>query len=148
MAVFKFRLQSVLNIKKQMEESLQDDLAKAIQAMENEKKVFNELKEERERGLSEVNSEVSSGVTVEKLRNYNAYLSFVKQKISNQAERVKCSKETADKYREELVAAVKERKMLETLKEKQYSQYLKEEEKKQQRIVDEIVSYKQSASKK
>lgn len=131
-----------------MEESLQDYLAKAIQEMENEKKILNNLKEERERGVEEAKIEASSGVTVEKLRNYNSYISFVKQKISNQTEKVKCSKETADKYREELVAAVKERKMLETLKEKQYSQYLKEEEKKQQRIVDEIVSYKESTSKK
>lgn len=139
-------MQSVLNIKKQIEDSLKNELAKALRVLEEEKLVLNELKEEKKRCMSDVNSEVSKGVTVEKLRNYNAYISFVKQKISNQTERVNLAKKTADKYRDELISAVKERKMLETLRDKQYSEYLKEEEKKQQKIVDEIISYKGSST--
>lgn len=146
MARFTFRLQPVLNIKRQMEDSLKHELGKALQSLENEKKKLNELKEEKKKCMSEVSSGVTGGMTVNKLRTYNTYISFIKQKITKQTEMVKSAQKIADKHREELVQMVKERKMLEKLKEKQYEQFLKEADKNEQKIVDEIISYKESTN--
>ncbi len=148
MAKFVFKLQPMLNIKKQMEDSIKTKLGEAIQVLEAEKIILEELKNQKKKCMSEVSTKVSGGVTIDKLRNYNAYISFIKQKIINQSERVKSAGQIVDKYREELIEAVKERKMLETLKEKQYSEYLKEEHKKEQKLIDEVISYKESTNKK
>ncbi|MGI6049952.1 MAG: hypothetical protein ACOYEI_03845 [Acetivibrionales bacterium] len=40
---------------------------------------------------------------------------------------------------------MKERKVLEKLKEKEFHKYLKEEERKEQQRIDELVSYKEAA---
>ncbi len=145
MAKFVFKLQSVLNIKKQIEDSLKIQLGKAVQALEAEKELLKELESEKKRCMGEVGSKVSGGVKVDKLKNYNAYISFIKQKISRQYEMVKSAQEIVDKYREELTGMMKERKMLEKLREKQYEEYMQEIKKKEQKDIDEIVSYRGSA---
>ncbi len=147
MAKFVFKLQPVLNIKKQIEDSLKIQLGKAVQALEAEKELLRELESEKKRCMAEVGAEVSGGVKADKLKNYNAYISFIKQKISRQCEMVKSAQEIVDKYREELTDMMKERKMLEKLREKQYEEYLKEVKKKEQKDIDEIVSYRGSAGK-
>ena len=148
MAKFNFGLQPVLNIKKQTEESVKNELGKAVYALEAEKNFLKDLIYEEKRCMLEVSAGVSSGLTVAKLRNYNAYISFIKQKISNQSEKVKYAQENADNIREGLIKITKEKRMLEVLREKQYAEYLKEEEKKEQKRVDEIISYKESMHKK
>jgi len=143
-AKFNYKLQPILNLKKQMEESVKNELGKAIQALEDEK-VLEELNKENNRCMTEVSAGVLGGLTIDKLRNYNAYISFIKQKIINQSEKVNVAQQNVDKHREKLVAIVKERKMLETLKEKKYAEYLREQQKQELKFVDEIISYKQSA---
>lgn len=144
MAGFKFKFQAMLNIKEQTEEILKNQLGVAIQKLEREKGVLKDLKGEKKRCISELGSETSKGVTIEKLRGYNVYISSLKQKIINQSERVKEQQQVVDKYREELLKITKERKMLGKLKEKQKEEYFKEQIKKEQKIVDETISYKQS----
>ena len=144
MAKFSYKLQPILNLKKQMEDSAKNDLGKAIQALEDQKNILEELNKENMRCMTEVSAVVSGGLTVDRLRNYNAYISFIKRKIINQSEKVNDAQQNVDKHREKLVAIVKERKMLETLKEKQYMEYLKEQQKQELKLVDEIISYKQS----
>lgn len=147
MAGFNFKLEPILSLKRQLEDSKKNELGKAIQILETEKKVLKKLKEEKKRCMSEVTGKVSEGVTIDKLRSYNAYISFIEEKINKQSEIVKHAQENADKYREELVQIIKERKMLETLKEKQHAQYLKEQEKKYQKAIDEVISYKEATHK-
>ena len=52
------------------------------------------------------------------------------------------AKEIVEEKRLALLEAMKERKVLETLKEKEKENYFKEELKNEQKIIDEIVSYK------
>jgi len=143
-ASFKFKLQPLLNIKTQMEDTLKNELAKAIRCLEEEKGFLKNFKEEQKKCMSTISSESSNGVTVERLRSYNAYISFLKEKIQNQTKRVKSAQEIVDNYREKVIEASKEKKMLETLKDKQYGEYLKEQEKSEQKRVDEVISYKES----
>lgn len=147
MAKFIFKLQPLLNIKTQKEDALKNELAKAIRYLENEKNVLKSHKEEQKKYMAEVSSESANGVTVERLKTYNMYISLLKQKILNQTKRVKSAQKIVDKYREELIQISKERKMLETLKDKQYGEYLKEQEKQQQKETDEVISYKESTKR-
>ena len=142
MAKFVFKLQSLLNIKTQMEDSLKNELGKAIQRVEHEKSVLNQIEHEREDWIGKIGMQSSKGITVEKLRDYSAYISLLKGKSEKQKENVNTAALNADKIREELVTMVQERKMLEKLKGKKYQDYLNEQLKEDQKLNDDLISYK------
>lgn len=142
MARFVFRLQPLLNVKKQVEESLKNELGKAIQKLENEKRRLIEIVSEKDNNIVRFNLKASQGVAVKKLKEYNAYISLLKEKIEFQKENVNFAQNIVDKYREELVKAVQEKEMLEKLKDKLVQEFIKEQLKEEQRINDEIISYK------
>ncbi len=66
----------------------------------------------------------------------------MKFKIEEQAIKVKRANAEVEKKREELVEATKEKKKFEKLKENQHENYIIEEKRSEQRVTDEIVSYK------
>ena len=68
-------------------------------------------------------------------------MSYIKNKIEEQETVVKSAEDFAESKRVELVEAMKERKMLDVLKENDKAEYNKEQLLKEQKIVDEIVSY-------
>lgn len=142
MAKFKFKFQSILNVKKQIEDNLKNMLGKALTELQKRIRALCALEDEKEVLIEKINAESEKGITVYKLRKYNSYLSYLNGKIDIQKEKVNEQQKVVDKYREELVKAMQERKMFEKLKEKQYEEYLHQEAYEEQRAVDEVVSYK------
>ena len=146
MAKFNFRLQAVLNVKTQQENNLKNELGKAIQKLETEKRKLVVL----ENALNDLDTEFNEKTkkaTVKKLIEYNDYRSFLTVKIKLQKEKVNCEAQNVDKVREELVKAVKERKILDKLKEKKKEEYLLEQKQLEQKTNDEIVSYNHNESR-
>ena len=145
MAKFTFRLEAVLNVKRQQEENIKNELGKAMQRLEVGKQKLARLEISKEEIIAEFNRKTKK-TTVHKLVEFNTYLSLLKSKISQQKERVNKAVQDVDKIREELVKAVQERKILEKLKEKKYDEYVIEQKKLEQKTNDEIVSYKHKES--
>ncbi len=143
-AKFVFKLQSLLNIKIQIENDIKNQLGKAIQKLEEEKFKILSLEKQRESCLIQFRETTTNKISVDKLKDYNVYISTLKDRIENQKESVKSHEKNVDIIREKLIKAVQERKALEKLKEKKYEEYLKEEYKQEQKINDEIISYKNS----
>ncbi|HEY9059826.1 MAG TPA: flagellar export protein FliJ [Pseudobacteroides sp.] len=142
MAKFKFRLQPLLNIKIQLEDSAKNELGKAVQRLEEEKEKARFLVENREKYISEFQEKTSSYVRIDELKGYTLYISKLAQNIELQNKNIKEASDNVDRYREDLIKIVKERKILEKLKEKKYKEYLSELGKDEQKRMDEIVSYK------
>ena len=142
MAKFIFKLQTLLKVKIQMEDNLKNDLGKAIQKFEEEKAKLRRLEFEKSRYIMEFN-EKSRKTTVNNLIKFNNYISFLAVKILNQKENINLASRNVDKIREELIKIVKEREILDKLKEKKYGVFQKELLKDEQRLNDEIVSFKQ-----
>ncbi len=138
---FVFKMQTLLNVKKQFEDNLKNELGKAIQKLEYEKAALLRYEKEMEDIIEEQNREVFSSIPVKKLREYSAYISMMKEKIETQKENVKFQQQNVDNYREQLIKAMQEKEILEKLKEKKYEQFLKQQLKNEQKINDEIVSY-------
>lgn len=139
---FVFKLQSVLNIKQQMEDSLKNELANAVKKLEAEKDILRQIEAEMEAKIEDINSKSSKGILVEKLREYNAYIAKLKETGGVQKENINKAQQNVDKYREMLLKAVQEREMLEKLKEIKFQEYLKEQLKEEQRLNDEIASFR------
>lgn len=140
MAAFSFRLQPVLNLRLQTEENLKNELGKAIQLLELEKQKLSGLETEMNE-LVDVFNKKTKKTTVRKLIEVKEYLSLLDSKIKRQKENVNSAMLNVDKIREELLKAVKERKILEKLRERKLEEYQLEQKKLEQKTNDEIVSY-------
>lgn len=139
---FGFRLEPVLNLKTQIEDNAKNNLARSARELERQQECLEELKSLKETSMGELSAEIANGVPAHKIRGYNSYFSLMKNKIINQKENVNIAQNDVDINREALVAAMQERKIIEKLKEKKYQEYLKEQNKSEQQLIDELNSFK------
>lgn len=146
MAVYKFRLQKLLDYKKSLEEEKKNELGKAFKRLEEEKNRLFALKQ----SLNEMNStfqeKTSQGLAVNKLKILANYIDYYKRGIKEQRTKIKMAEEYLSICREELIKATQEKKMVEKLKETDYNKYLYNEQKKEEKLVDELVSFKESSN--
>jgi flagellar FliJ protein len=75
------------------------------------------------------------------IRRFNNRIELLKVWIIEQEERVKQAEQEAEEKRLALVEAMKDRKALETVRERNYEDYKLEEKRSEQVVVDGIVSY-------
>lgn len=141
MAGFVFKLQSYLSVKEKIEEQKKLEYGKSLAKLENERNIKVMLIEEKHELVILFRNSIIEGVRPFELQNYNNYIDLLKKKIIEQEKRIKIAENEAEQKRLELVEAVKERKMLDTLKEKDKEAYFKEMLQKEQKVLDEIVSY-------
>jgi flagellar FliJ protein len=145
MAAFNFRLQPVLNIKIQKEKNLENELGKAVQKLEAEKLQLLRLESSLNEMVSEFNKKTKKS-TVHTIIEFNGYISVLNSKIKSQKEIVNCAALNVDKIREQLLTAVKDRKILDKLKENKHEEYLLEQKRLEQKTNDEITSYKHNVA--
>jgi len=146
MSKFNFKLQSVLDLKIQMEDNKKNEFGSAVKKLENEKKLLENIKLEKEENINAFSNELKNKAKVWTLRQINGYISLLEQKIEVQKENVNKASVIVDKKREELLEAVKERKIMDKLRDKEYDLFLKEQLKEEQKIIDEIISFKHSTN--
>ena len=142
MAKFKFRLASLLSIKEKMEQLKKNEYAEALAIVNKLLLKKTELLEEIERNLNIWQNQLQNGAKPNEIIQYNHYVELVKVNVKKTEEEIINAQEMAEKKRLLLVEAMKERKMLENLKEKDYNEFRIEETKEEQKFLDEIASYK------
>ena len=142
MTKFKFKLESLLNVRKKLEDNLKNELGKAIQVLEHEKDLLCVLEKEMDECRRDLGMAFNGKITVEEIKKYNLYIDVISTKIKAQKDRVNKARNYVDKIREELLKVVKDRQILEKYKEKKYSDYIGELAKEEQKTNDEITSYK------
>ncbi|MDD4297184.1 MAG: flagellar export protein FliJ [Ruminiclostridium sp.] len=144
MAKFKFKLQTFLNVKEQIEKSIKIELGIAVQKFERQKTILKEIQHEIENQEKDYREEAISGVTLSSLRNRIEYIHVMRENEISQKQRVNEEKINVDKIRERLIEIMKEKKVLEKLKEKELALFKKEQEKAAQLLVDELVTYNEA----
>jgi len=142
MQKFGFRLESVLNLRTQLEDNAKNSLACAARELECQIDCLTGLKNVNDDSMNSLNAEVDKGIPVYRIKNYNSYLSFLKSKIENQKENVNIAEHAVDINRESLIKAMQERKILEKIREKKYQEYLITQNKAEQLLIDELNSFK------
>ncbi len=142
MAKFIYRLQTVLNIKKQLEKESKNQLAIQIRTLNDEQQKLSDINSKQNSCLNGIAKVSTGNIQVDTLRQYNTYLSALKKQLSEQENNVNKASENVDIYREKLMNAAKEKKTLELLKEKKHQAFSYNEMKKEEKIVDEVLSFK------
>lgn len=143
---FKFRFESILNLKTRMEDMKKAEFKSISEKLEEEKEKLKMLMQERELQYEKIKKQNGSAITKQEFINYNNYINLLKKKINLQKNVVLEVSEKLEKVRAELVKVSQEKKMFETLKEKKKEEYLKEYYKKEQETVDNLTSFKYGRS--
>lgn len=145
MSKFIFKLQPILNLKKQMEDNIKNDLGKAFKKLEDEKSALSNLQEEKESCINTVNAICSKVITVKTIKDFSKYISYLGDNVLLQKKEVNLAENNVDRVREDLLFAVKERRILEKLKEKKLEEYKEQQLIEEHKVNDEIVSFKSSS---
>lgn len=140
--MFKFKLASVLSLKEKIEDSKKRELGAATLHKERLLSEKLELIEKREEAVQAVKKHNSKTVDVQSLREFNTYNAYMEQAIELKNKEVQEAQKKVEEKREALLEAVKERKILDNLKEIQNEVFMEEEKRGEQRILDDIVTYK------
>ena len=139
---FNFRLQGYLNLKSKMEDQRKLEYGQAMSELERERTKLTLLETERAETLSAFREDIGKGVKPQSTNLYNSFLTWLKESINIQTEAVRKAEEEAERRRAALAEAMKERKMLEILREKHYEEFMREQALAEQKTVDEIVSFR------
>lgn len=141
MAKFKYRMQSILNIKYQLETQAKMELGKAQMALREEQEKLQRLIDRKAAYLEEGRRIREKALRVNDLRdNRNAMLIMDELIVAQRTEVAKAA-EVVELARQKLTEVMQERKMHEKLKEKALLQFLDEEKAAEAKVVDELTSY-------
>jgi len=138
MKKFRYRLEPLLKVKSHIEKQRQKEHAVALQQVFNQKDRLAELSEERDRTFSFQRSHAQGPVRVHQLLATSRYIVKLKRDAMMGAEMLKALETEAERKRELLVEASRERKIYEKLKEKQQTKFNGEIDEHDRKTLDEM----------
>ena len=142
MARFSYKMQNILNIKYKLEEQVRAEFAEANYRYNEEVDKLNQYVGKKiflENYLREL---YDSKLNLKEIRNTISAIDKMKELIEKQIVEVNKAKQVVEQVREKLAEAMIERKTHETLKEKEFEEFLEELKREDDKIIDELVSYR------
>lgn len=148
MKKFKFRLQTVLELKSKILDEKLIELSKILSQIKAEEDILNDLNEKQNSLNTEVLSLISnsSNINVEQVVNLKNYLPKLEDKIKSQQQLINDMKNVLELKQDEVNAAYRDKEILEKLKDKQKNAYYKEFETTQNNELDDITICRYSFS--
>lgn len=142
MSRFRFSMENILIIKEKLEEQAKNEYAQANARLLREQDQLGVLVCRRDEAGQELRKKLQETLSMKEIRKKEEAVEILKFYVMQQQLVVlRCEKEV-EVAREKLSEAMKERKIFEKLREKAYEEFVQEESKKEQREVDELMSYK------
>ncbi|MGW8186588.1 MAG: flagellar export protein FliJ [Desulfobacterales bacterium] len=138
MAGFSLRLETVLQHRRRIEEDCQRRLAAALTDLTIEKRGLAGIENSRDEGREEFHQKLKNNMTASEMLLYQKYFDQLAFDIADQKRKVAAAAQLFEKRRTELVAALKKRKVLDKLKEKQMTAAVKKELKQEQDFMNEM----------
>ncbi len=141
MAKFRYRMQSILNIKIQMESQAKMELGQAQKRLSEEEERLEALYRRKDFYLEEGRKLRMDSLKVQSLRDNEYAVARMEEYIEAQKENVRKAEQQVEEAREKLQEVMKERKAQERLREKAFEQFMQEENARESKEVDELTSY-------
>jgi len=138
--MFKFRLDPLIKIRKNTLQECQAELAKAYDARSILEEHLQRIEKELEAETTAARNLMQPGQTVkiEQLLGFRRQEMFLRANQNDLMQKMKGIDEVIELRRAAVIAANKELKSIETLREKRYEKYLEEEKKEETKAMDEI----------
>lgn len=141
MARFRYRMQSILDIKMKLEAQAKQEFAAAKTALDTENEKLAALKarkagyEERARAL------LNGTLKLQEIADNKEAILKMDEYINNQLVQIKLAEKKVEAAQEKLKEVMQDRKMHEKLKEHAFEEFLADEKKQEGKEVDELTSY-------
>jgi len=136
--MFKFKLQSVLDYRLNIEEKILNEFSELKRELDRLKAMLEELKSERENMVAGLRNMQSQTIKAHDISSILVYVDRLRESEKQQKQVIQQIMEAVDKKRQELVEAVKNRKIMENLKDKQKEEYIKDVNDTEQKDSDEM----------
>lgn len=146
MAKFIYRMQSILDIKEKLEEQARNEFAAARMRLGEEEEKLSLLKGRKISYEQQGRELQRNGLNVLDIRTNRNAIARMQEFIEEQKIAVKAAQEQLEKARIKLRTAMQESKTQEKLRERAFEEFIREENAKEAKEVDELVSYTYSAA--
>ena len=140
MKKFNFPLDTVLNYKDQVLENLKTEHAQILASVAQQERRIEELMEKSQSAAVRYREDTLCGVTVNIMREYERYITFIQQRIVTEQGILLKLKKKEEQKRTEVIEAKKEKASIDKLKEKKLDQYNKDVLKSEELFIEEFVS--------
>lgn len=142
MARFRFPMENILNMKEKLEEQAKNEYGQAHAKLMSEQEKLDELNDRLETAKQRLKEILYESLSVSEIRNREDAVEIIKMYVMQQLLVVKRCEKEVEVAREKLTEAMKQRKIFEKLREKAFEEFMQEESHKEQKEVDELMSYK------
>lgn len=141
MARFRYRMQSVLNIKMKMETQAKQEFAAAKLALDEEEEKLEALRKRKSDYEAAARNLLKDKLRVRDILDNKTAILRMDEYIKAQLLQVRLAEEEVEKARRRLQEVMMERKTHETLKEKAFAEFLMEENRAESKEIDQLTSY-------
>lgn len=142
MAVFRYKMKNVLDVKMKLEDQAKAAFAEAMAILNAEEEKLDTLIARREWYEEEGRRMRSSSIDVNDLRDNTRALDNLKEQIELQRQNVAKAQAGVDRARNNLNTAMQERKIQEKLRDNAFEEFVRELNAAESKEIDELVSYR------
>lgn len=142
MAKFVYSMQNILDMKEKLERQEKNDYSRANVRLLEAQDELERLKDRQREQEEKLRQNLKESMQVLQIREAENGVEVIKMYVKQQMLRVKQRERELEEARTRLALAMRERKTFEKLREKAFQQFMEEENKKEQKEVDELVSYR------
>lgn len=141
MARFRYRMQSILDIKLKMETQAKQEFAAAKAVLDEEEEKLSELRERKEKYEEEASVLLKDRLKIKDIRDNKNAIMHMENAIREQILQVDLAGKQVEAARDKLREVRTERKTQESLKEKAFGEFMQEENRKESKAIDQLTSY-------
>jgi flagellar protein FliJ len=138
MSSYKFSLESLLDHRLHNEEIIQKELSVCGRRVEDEKMILTGIQQDKDKAVTQIHEKQLRGVAISEHILYANFLEGLSRNLAVQQEKVRESENIYSKKRNDLIEAVRKRKIIENLKEKGLAAYSRKLLKLDQDFLDEV----------
>ncbi len=147
MARFRFSMENILSMKEKLEEQEKVEYSQCMMRLNQEEERYQELLERQSMIEVELKNTINEVLDISEIRDKEDALEIMKMYVMQQGLVVEQCQEEVRLAREKLSEAMRERKTYENLRDKAFEEFKLEESKREQKEIDELVSYRYGNTK-
>jgi flagellar FliJ protein len=139
--VYHFKLEPLLNHRRYQEEILQKELAGVKKRLQSEQAQLRVLKKKKRQTLQLLHARQKQGGAAAELKLCVDFIDHLSAEMKTQREKIMQTQRQFDSIHQALLAAMKKRKTLEKLKEKDRRAYEQSQMKKERHLLDDVAGH-------
>ncbi len=139
--MFRFRLASVMRIREYKEKTCREELGRSVQDLRKARELEGEMSSDLSRLQKDFTSYQKGPLNIHEISLKRGYIRFKTEELNEQKAVVARKQEELQESRVRLFAAMKDRKVIEKLKDKKHKIYSYEENRREQKILDDLAGH-------